>query len=263
MNAMGAETGNPTTSVVMPAYNAERYIEAAIRSVMAQTVTDWELIVVDDCSRDGTAAIVERLAREDGRIRLFRNPQNLGVAATRNAGLSYCKGRYIALLDSDDIWRNEKLSKQIETAEGTDADIVYCSYGIIDENGEPKCADFVVPEITDFHASLTKSVISCSTALFRAESIQNYRFEAEYYHEDLVLWLRMLRDGLVARGCVDVLADYRVINGTRSANKLMSAIFRWDIYKNMLGLSAWKSMALLVKYMMVGLLKYRHVKKHK
>lgn len=247
----------PCVTVVMPAYNAERYIETAIRSVMGQTFTDWELIVIDDGSKDTTVKIVEQLAREDGRITSLRNEVNMGVAKTRNRGMALASGEFVALLDSDDVWHPEKLEKQVALAKETGADVVYCSYALVDENGRKKCDDFIVPAQTDFQASLTKGVISCSTALLSRKVTQAYQFDNTYYHEDLALWLLILKDGHSARGVTDVLADYRVMEGTRAANKLNSAAHRWQIYRKLLGFSVFKSGKLLLKYAVLGLKKYK------
>ena len=248
-----------TVSVVMPVYNGERYLEAAVRSVMAQTFGDWELIIVDDGSTDGTPAIAARLAAEDPRIRLVKNIENRGVAASRNRGLALCGGEYVALLDGDDLWRPDKLRRQLALAQRTGADIVYCSYGMINDRGKPCCRDFIVPEETDLEASLVKSVISCSTALLRRETVGAYRFPVGYMHEDLALWLGMLRDGCRAAGTTEVLADYRVTGRGRAANKLRCARGRWEIYRHMLGYSVFRSGKLLLRYGILGLKKYRRV----
>ena len=102
----------PLVSVIMPAYNAEKYIEEAVSSVLSQTYKNWELLILDDCSSDCTAEIAEYFASLDTRIRLLRNPQNMGVAKTRNRGFDIAKGEWIALLDSDDVWHSDKLEKR-------------------------------------------------------------------------------------------------------------------------------------------------------
>ena len=122
----------PLVSVVMPAYNADKFIEAAVRSVQTQTFPDWELILVDDCSTDGTADRIRALAAEDGRLRPVFSAENHGTAESRNLAFSYCRGDYVALLDADDLWRPEKLARQLLLAKETGADILYCSYGMID-----------------------------------------------------------------------------------------------------------------------------------
>ena len=118
----------PLVSIIMPAYNAEAYIEEAISSVMAQTVSNWELLVIDDESNDNTKALVAALAEKDSRIRLVANQQNMGVAKTRNVGFGLFRGKFVALLDSDYYWKPQMLEKMIARAEETHADIVYCSY---------------------------------------------------------------------------------------------------------------------------------------
>ena len=250
----------PKVSVIMPAYNAERFIEEAIRSVMAQTVSDWELLVLDDGSQDATADIVKRLAQEDDRIRFLPNGANMGVAKTRNRGFDLCTGAYIALLDSDDVWYPEKLEKQLMLAKESNADILYCSYSIIDENGAKKCSDYLVPEHTDFNAFLAQSVISCSTAMLSRAIIDQYRFTTSFYHEDLALWLRLLQDGFQARGNREVLSAYRVMRGTRASNKLKSACNRWRTFRKYLGLPFGKCLVAMIRYAVFGLCKYRRVK---
>lgn len=246
----------PLVSVIMPAYNAEKYIEKAIMSVVNQTYTNWELIVIDDGSKDSTSEIVEKLAKKDKRITFYANERNMGVARTRNRGFDLAKGEYVALLDSDDIWLEEKLEKQIGVAQKTGVDIIYCSYGMIDENDVKIHDDFIVPDKTDFEKMLVKSVISCSTALLSDKIFKKYKFRQEYYHEDYALWMELLMDEFQAEGCTEVLAQYRQIKGSRASNKLKSAKNRWIIYREYLDLPFVKSVVSLVNYMLAGIKKY-------
>ena len=140
------EIKKPLVSIVMAAYNADHIIAAAIRSVQAQTVSDWELLVLDDSSKDRTVETVAEIAKADCRIRLYTNDVNSGVAVTRNKGLSLCRGSYITFLDSDDIWYPEKLQIQMEKLQHTGADICYTSYAIVDKAGNAICRDYIVPE---------------------------------------------------------------------------------------------------------------------
>lgn len=244
-------------SVIMPAYNAEKFIEEAVRSVMAQTYENWELIIIDDCSKDRTAEIAEALSKEDKRIVFLRNENNMGVAKTRNRGLERASGDYAALLDSDDIWLSEKLEKQLEKLEATGAELSYCSYGMVDENGIKNRGDFIVPEEVDLEYSLSRMAISCSTAVFAKKIAENYRFENKYYHEDLVFWLSMLRDGIKTCGNTEVLAFYRVMDGTRASNKFKSAFHRWEIYRGFMKFSVLKSAVYFIKYAAKGFAKYK------
>ena len=249
--------GTPAVSVVMPVYNAEKTLREAVSSVCAQTEQDWELLLVDDASTDGSASLAETLAGEDGRIRLLRNPRNLGVAETRNRGIAEARGEFVALLDSDDRWRPEKLRCQLALARESGADLLYCSYGLIDAEGKPCCADFLVPSVTDWEKMLVRSVISCSTAMIRRELLLQHPFQSIYAHEDYVLWLELLRDGCRAVGCPEVLADYRVSADSRSGNKLRSALGRWTVYRRYLHLPFFRSVSLLQRYAFAALHKYK------
>ena len=244
----------PLVSVVMPAYNSEKYIEAAIASVQAQTMCDWELIVVDDASTDGTAELVSAFSRQDERILLLKNQRNLGAARSRNRAFRHCRGRYIALLDSDDRWHPEKLSRQLELARRRDADVIYTSYRV--QNGAAS-ADYIVPERTDFKAMLRENVIGCSTVLLKAELLEHYTFATDCGHEDYALWMTLLHDGKRACGLPEVLVDYRYHAGSKSADKVSSAVNRWRIYRDVLSFSIPKSSFCFVQYAVNGYLKYR------
>ncbi len=247
----------PMVSVVMPAYNAERFVGEAIVSVLSQAYGDWELIVVDDSSADATCEVASEAIAGEPRARLVSNRENLGVARTRNRGISLANGRYVALLDADDYWLPGKLATQVELAERTHADMVYCSYSIVGEDGIPVCADFLVPKRTTFDSMLSQSVISCSTALLRASSLPEGPFPTGVQHEDLALWLAMLRDGCTAYGTAEVLACYRQVSGSRASNKLGSALGRWRVLRDYLGLPWSQSVRAIGKYAAFGAHKYR------
>lgn len=247
---------SPLISVIMPAYNAERFIEEAIRSVAEQTVTDWELLVIDDGSRDGTCAVVEQLAKTDSRIRLLRNEENMGVARTRNRGFSVCTGRYVALLDSDDVWHSHKLERQLAQMQNSGADLSYCSYAIIDAEGEKAKADYLVPAQADFRKLLKENVIGCSTVMLRSDVVKKYRFETNLHHEDYALWLKLTHDGCRAVGCTDVLVRWRFIQNSRSFDKRKSAHSRWVIYRDYMKLPLHQSAWAFANYAAASIKKY-------
>ena len=249
----------PLVSVVIPAYNAEKYIAETVGYVKAQTVQNFEIIIIDDCSTDKTFEIIQKLASEDNRITAIKCEKNMGVARVRNKGLSMAKGKYVALLDADDIWYEDKLERQIKLAEETNADLVYCSYALVDENRNKTCDDFIVPETTDFEKTLIKSVISCSTALFTAELCKKYAFPLNLYHEDFALWLDILKDGNKAVGDTKVTAEYRLLSNSRSAGKLKCAVHRWKIYRGYLKLPLFKSIKVMYGYAAEGFRKYKKV----
>ncbi|MBE6731227.1 MAG: glycosyltransferase [Ruminococcaceae bacterium] len=250
---------SPLVSVIMPAYNAERFIKEAIASLQAQTHKNWELIVIDDGSKDSTCKILESVAEKDSRIRILKNEKNMGVAQTRNRGLEILKGDYAALLDSDDYWHPQMLSKMIARAEETKADIIYCSYEMVDEENKKLCSDFLVPEKTDFESSIVRSVITCSTSLITKEFAQSHRFPTGVYHEDIAMWFSALREGCTACGVKEVLAAYRQHPGSRSAGKIKSAKRRWAVYRKHLKLPFFKSVSTMIQYAYYGFIKFKRI----
>lgn len=247
----------PLVSVIMPAYNAEKYIEQAIRSVQKQTVRSWELIVVDDRSTDKTAEQIRRLAAEDMRIIPVYSETNHGAAESRNIALRQCRGEFVALLDADDVWHPQKLERELERARETDADLVYSSYAMIDEQGTRCFSDFIVEESTDLQSMLNRNTIGCSTVLMKAKVLEKRPFVTDFYHEDYVMWLSLLQAGCKAVGVRDILVDYRVARGSRSFNKLKSAKNRWRVYRDYLKLPLIPSVKAMVGYAINGLKKYR------
>lgn len=253
---MSSVNEKPMVSVIMPAYNAGRFIEAAIRSVMNQTVTDWELLVIDDGSKDDTCAIAQRLAQADSRICFLRNEVNMGVAKTRNRGLELCRGSFVALLDSDDVWHPRKLERQLQRMTESGADLCYCSYAIVGANGEKAKADYLVPETVDFYGLLRQNFIGCSTVVMTAAVAKNNRFETTLHHEDYALWTRLLRDGCRAAGCSEVLTDWRWIENSRSYDKRKSAASRWKIFRDYLKLPLTTCLWAFANYAVAGAMKY-------
>lgn len=246
----------PLVSVIMPAYNAQRFIEEAISSVIAQTVSDWELIVIDDCSADDTFQLAQRKAADDPRIQVLCNDVNAGVAATRNRGIDCAKGQYIAFLDSDDVWHPEKLEKQLEKLQATGAGICYCSYRIIGATGEKAKEDYLVPETATFQDILKENYIQCSAMLIRTDIVKRFLFNTEFFHEDYILGLDMLGAGEKAVGCRQLLLNWRYLEKSRSFDKKKSAANRWRIYRDYLHLPLGKTLYLFAHYAAAGLRKY-------
>jgi len=168
-------------------------------------------------------------------------------------------GDYVALLDSDDYWQSQMLEKMLACAQETKADIIYCSYEIVDENGKKLCNDFIVPEQTDFKKSMIRSVITCSTVLLTKKIARNHRFPADIYHEDIALWFELLRDGVQARGVPEILAAYRQRSDSKTANKLKSACRRWVIYRKHLKLPLWQCVSLMIQYGYYGVKKFKRI----
>ena len=253
---MNEHNTQPLVSVIMPAYNAERFIEEAIDSVLSQTLADWELYVIDDCSKDDSFRIAEEYAARDPRIHVLRNAENSGVARTRNRGIELAKGKFIAFLDSDDIWLPEKLERQLAKMQSAGAGIGYCSYGIIGEDGSKVKGDYMVSETATYEDILKENYIQCSAMLIRADIVKRIKFNTEFFHEDYILGLDMLRAGEKAVGCGEVLLNWRYLENSRSFNKKKSAMNRWRIYRNYLHLPLYKTIYLFANYAVAGLRKY-------
>ena len=245
----------PLITVVMPNYNGHRFVEQAIDSVLSQTYQNLELLVVDDCSKDNSLQLIKRKAQSDNRIRVIALEKNAGVANARNVGIREAKGKYIALLDNDDLWTADKLGRQLAIAE-KGADIVYCSYDFIDEQNNEIKKPFIVPKQTNFNKMLASSVISCSTSFIKTELMQAHPFNPEFYHEDYVLWMELLRVCPTAYGDEKVLMHYRQVTGSRSNKKGNAAKERWNTFRKALNLNMATSMWAFVRYAVNGVMKY-------
>lgn len=245
----------PLITVVMPNYNGHRFVEQAIDSVIAQTYSNFELIVVDDCSTDNSLQLIQKKASLDNRIKILALKKNAGVANARNVGIAAAKGKYIAFLDNDDLWVEDKLERQLMLAE-KGADIVYCSYDFIDENNKVIKKPFIVPRRTNYNKMLASNVIGCSTSFIKSELMKTHPFKNKFYHEDYILWMELLRTNVLAYGEKKVLMHYRQVRGSRSNEKKNAAKERWIIYRKGLKLSILKSAWAFLRYAINGVKKY-------
>ncbi len=231
-------------SIIMPAFNASRFIRDAIDSVLSQTCQAWELIVVDDCSQDDTNAIVTDYAHDDRRIRLVTQPENQGVAAARQAGIDAATGRYIAFLDSDDTWLPEKLAHQLAFMKSRDVAFSYTLYRRMSEAGDAVSDVVHLKDSFDYRALLRNTGIACLTVMLDMAKVGALAVPA-IRHEDYALWLDILKRGFVAHCLQEDLARYRVVSGSVSGMKLKSALWVWNIYRYEglgIGCSLWNLM---------------------
>ncbi len=242
-------------SIIVPAYNVEKYIGLTIESVLKQTYDNWELIIIDDCSEDSTAEIAESYSEKDERIHFYKNSTNSGVAATRNYGFTLAKGSWIALLDSDDKWYENKLERQLEIAKRDNADILYSSYLLVNQKtGKSKA--YIVPESTDYKRMLRENIIGCSTVILKKEITDNFQFNSEFAHEDYALWLRILKAGYKAAGCSEILVDYSILENSRSFNKWKAAKNRWKVFREGQQLPLYRAIPAFCIYAVKGVIKY-------
>lgn len=252
-------SSRPLVSIIMPAYNCERFIEKAIDSVQKQTYTNWELIVINDSSKDATYEMVQRKANYDDRIHLYDNEQNMGVSKTRNRGVSIAKGDWIAFLDSDDIWEARKLEKQISLIENNE-NVAICFTGsaFINEEGEPANYILHVPENVTYKELLKQNVISCSSVLLRKKYYLKYKMPDGDLHEDFALWLMILREEKKAYGIDEPLLVYRIYANSKSGNKIHAAKMQWNVYKY-IGLTVSQRIYYMCCYTVRNLKKYKKI----
>lgn len=250
---------NGKVSIIMAAYNAEKTIRQAIESVLAQTYSDFELLIVNDCSKDQTQAIVEEYSQRDARVRLIVNPHNMGVSHTRLNALNAATGEWIAVLDSDDAWMPEKLEKQMVLQKRTGAVLLYTGSQFMDGDGNKIDWVLNVPEKVDYRTLLKQNILSNSSSFCRKDLYKKHYAIGDGMHEDFALWLSILKNGEVAYGVNEPLLIYRISTNSKSGNKIKAAKMNWNTYRAV-GLNWIESLYYELWYVVRGLLKYRHLK---
>lgn len=247
-------------SIIMPAYNSEQYIGDAISSVIAQTYQKWELIIIDDASKDNTANIVKEFMKQDNRIRFYKNEKNNGVSATRNTGISLSIGEWIAFLDSDDLWVPNKLEKQIKLKNNNkQANFIFTGSSYIDENSNPYLYELEIPEKVKYKDLLKQNIISCSSVLVKKQCLSGIKMERDNMHEDFAMWLKILKNEPWAYGINEPLLIYRLSKSSKSGNKIKAAKMTVEVYRYM-GLNLFQLMYYVISYIIKSLKKYRKIK---
>ncbi len=248
-----ADQSRPLVSIIMPAYNAERFIAQAIASVQAQTLTDWELIVSDDASTDSTLAIVQQIAEQDGRIVMLEPAGNQGPARARNRAIERATGRYIAFLDSDDLWKPSKLETQIGFMRQNQIAFSFSSYDRLSEDGRFLNAHNVAEPVN--YSDLLKScTIGCLTAVYDTEILCKEFMPNVKGAEDFGLWLRILKKIDKAYPLPDSLACYRVRTHSLSSDKWTAASYTWRIYREVEQLGFFRSGYYFLHYAVRGVM---------
>jgi len=222
---------NPLISIVMPAYNSEKYIRESLDSVRRQTYKNWELIVVDDGSNDKTGEIVKEAQKGDCRIKLYKNDKNIGVSMTRNRAVSLSSGGWIAFLDSDDCWKNDKLEKQMSCVKKNSAEFIYTGSSFMDADGGRYGWKMKVPASVSYVKLLRHNVISCSSVLIKKNILIRHKMIRDNIHEDYALWLNILKyDVACAYAVQEPLLIYRICRKSKSGNKFKSIIMTYRTY---------------------------------
>ena len=207
-------------SIITPLYNNKRYVAQTIESVIAQTHTQWEMIIVDDGSTDGSENIAQQYAQQDHRIIVIQQ-EHKGSAAARNEGIRQAKGRYIALLDSDDLWEPKFLESQLQLLQKTSGCLVCSAHKRINEDGIECLSPFFPPEQATHRDLLKTCSISCLTALYDTKQYGKILLHENFrLRDDYILWLEIIKKVGIVYGNQEILASYRITNSQKSARKI-------------------------------------------
>lgn len=244
-------------SVITPCYNGQKYIAETIESVLAQTYEKWEMIIIDDGSKDNSLQIIEKYADKDNRIKFFKQ-KNAGSSVARNTGITHAKGQYIALLDADDLWRPGFLKSQIEFMKSKNAVCVTCAYGRIDDNSKAILSPVKPKSVIRVKDMLVMNRIGCLTGLYDASKYGKIylRTELKSIRDDYAYWLDIVKLEGVAYGNPETLADYRVLRNSTTGNKIKLIKKQYEFYRNYVGLSVFTSFINVLRWGTAGVIKF-------
>lgn len=230
----------PLVSIIVPTYNVEKYIAQTIECVLAQTFTDWELVITDDCSTDATVEIIKRYIQQDKRIKLFILPENSGAALARNHSIENAKGRYISFLDSDDWWYPEKLKKQIDFIQKTDCEFCFTAFEYADQDLNITGVSHKPQKITYRDIKLGCN-IGTPGVIYDTLRIGKMYMPNMKVSEDWALWIKIIEKTKVAYSINEPLWKYRILSNSLSRNKIRLIKNNLGVYHKVLNYSKIKS----------------------
>ena len=228
------QKNNDLISIIIPVYNAEKYISETLDTVVNQTYSNWELILIDDFSNDNSVSIIKKRQQEEKRIKLYSMNKNVGQAVARNNGIERAKGKFICFLDADDKWEKEKLEKQIQFMKEKKCAFSYTSYEFADEKCNPNGKKVIAKETLSYKEALKNNIISTITVMFDLDKISKNEIIMPNlkYVEDTATWWKILRNGYTAYGKSDIYSYYRRSPKTSSSNKFRTQKPLWNLYRN-------------------------------
>ena len=229
-------------SIITPTYNCGAFIAETMDSVLAQTYTDWEMIIVDDCSTDDTRQVVEAYQTKDSRFLYHCLERNSGAAVARTRAMELAKGEYMAFLDSDDLWTPDKLERQLKFMKENDCAFSCTAYEQIGEDGQPLGKIIKTVPKTDYNRLLLDCPVGNSTVMYSVAKMGKFRVPDIRKRNDDALWLQMLKKERYIHGMTDVLMRYRIRSGSISANKLKVIKYHWILYREIEHLSIPRSL---------------------
>lgn len=227
----------PEVSIITPSYNSSHFIENCIKSVLSQSFNDWELLIVDDCSKDNSLNLIKSITKGDDRIQLIALDENVGAAEARNIAIRQAQGSYIAFLDSDDVWKSDKLEKQLAFMKSENIAFSFTSYQPMSENGNDFYAVIQAPKSITYKQYLRNTIIGCLTVIIDREKTGDFEMPNIRSSHDMALWLLIMKRGFKAYGLQDNLAFYRIVSSSNTAKKWKAAKEVWDVYRKVEKLS--------------------------
>lgn len=236
-------------SVITPVYNAEEFLAETMESVLKQSYTAFEFLLIDDCSTDTSAKMIKDFAKKDARVKYIKLAENSGAAVARNKGLEEAQGRFIAFVDSDDLWHPEKLEKQLTYMKSEDKAFTYTKYERISEQGEFLGAP-AFPSRLNYAGLLKNTAIACSTVVIDRTVIGDFRMPLVRKGQDTATWLQILKTHDYAYLVDEVLNQYRSRSGSLSSDKLGALKRTWNTYRNLENLPLHKASYYFVFYVL-------------
>ena len=224
-------------SIITPSYNSSKFIKDCVASVFSQTYKNWEMIIVDDCSKDNSKEIISELSTKDKRIKPIFLEKNVGAAEARNAAIRKSKGKYVAFLDSDDLWNPKKLEKQLSFMCENDIAFSYTNYQFMSENGANLSNIILAPKKMTYDSYLKNTIIGCLTVIVDREKSGEFEMPNIRSSHDMALWLLIMKRGFSAYGLDENLARYRIVSTSNTASKWHAAKDVWKVYRQVEKLS--------------------------
>ena len=217
------------------------FYQSTIKSVQNQTYKNWEILLIDDCSKDNSAQIIKEFQKYDNRIKYIKLKKNSGASVSRNEGIRNAKGRFIAFVDSDDIWKPEKLEIQIKYMLKENLGFTFTSYRYMKENGELTNKIAKAPSKINYNGLLKNTIIGCSTVVIDREIVDYFEMPLVRRGQDTATWLQILRKEKYAYGIEQDLVNYRLVGESLSSNKIIALKRTWNTYRNVEKLGLLKS----------------------
>lgn len=242
-------------SVIVPVYNAKDYLGETLESIFKQTYKNIEIICIDDMSTDGSRDLIANYAQKHDNIVPLLLEKNGGVANARNKGIEVARGRYIAFLDSDDIWLESKIEKQITYMQEKDLAFTFTGYQFMDENSKKMNTIVGAKDMLNYDKLLKHNAIACLTVVIDRDKVDRIHMP-NIRHEDYITWLDILKAGHIAYGIDETLALYRTRANSLSGNKIKAASWTWNILRNVEKLSLPKALYCFTYYAIVNLKKH-------